>query len=260
MVARRRRAIHPTSSLNTPSSSSSTDSLASENTAMPHRLQRAPPRFRRLSRLPVNIFIVFFAIIGSLLHCGHVAHLHENHLSFAYLSNTERELTFRSEMAFYYSFYKQIVMADTFWSGVLSLLNDTVTEYPIENEEIADWNYEKWGVLPKLQSDSKPNNGILVLERFNLYPELILAGLYRILNSLELLQSDCFQVSIDGVIWSIPYIYLYIILLISFFNTIVCTYNENCLTSFNTLTCTNLNESPYFLYVQLCDASTCRGI
>nr|CDS34306.2 protein dpy 19 1 [Hymenolepis microstoma] len=201
MVARRRRVIHPTSmnsSLNTPSSSSSTDSLASENTAMPQRPQRAPPRFRRLSRLPVNILVVFFAIIGGLFHCGYVAHLHENHLSFSYLSNTERELTFRSEMAFYYSFYKQIVMANTFWSGVLSLLNDTVTEYPIENEEIKDWNYEKWGVLPKLLSDFKPSNGILVLKRFNLYPELILAGLYRILNSLALLQSDCFHVSIDG--------------------------------------------------------------
>ncbi|KAM3184946.1 hypothetical protein ACTXT7_007379 [Hymenolepis weldensis] len=202
MVARRRQVIRPTSTTSPlhipPSSSSSTDSLASENIVMPQRSQRAPPRFRRPSRIPVNTFVVFLAIIGGLFHCAHVAHLHENHLSFSYLSNAERELTFRTEMSFYYSFYKQIIMADTFWVGLRSLLNDTVTEYPIETEKISDWDYEKWGILPKLFGNSKPNNSILVLERFNVYPELILAGVYRILNSLELLHSDCFQISIDG--------------------------------------------------------------
>lgn len=126
-------------------------------------------------------------------------------------------------------------MADTFWVGVSSLLNDTITEYPIETEKITDWDYEKWGILPKLLGDSKLNNSIFVLERFNVYPELILAGVYRILNSLELLHSDCFQISIDGVILSLLLIFLNlnIVLFIALINIITLTGNGKCTTTFN---------------------------
>lgn len=112
MSSRRKRGIRPSSAASSfsisPSSSSSSDFNDNEITAMPQRQQRAPPRLRRPSRLPANIFVVIIATIGAFFHCCHVARLHENHLSFAYLSNAERELTFRSEMAFYYSFYKQV--------------------------------------------------------------------------------------------------------------------------------------------------------
>lgn len=105
MLSRRRRSIRPPSLCISSSSSSSSNELDTPLSFRPHR---APPRLRRSSRLPVTLLVVTLAVVGALFHCGHVARLHENHLTFSYLSNTERELTFHSEMAFYYSFYKQV--------------------------------------------------------------------------------------------------------------------------------------------------------
>ncbi|KAM7539395.1 hypothetical protein Aperf_G00000057950 [Anoplocephala perfoliata] len=199
MSSRRKRSVRHSSFSISPSSSSS-DFNENENIAMPQRQQRAPPRLRRPSRLPANLFVVLIATIGALFHCGHVAHLHENHLSFAYLSNAERELTFRSEMAFYYSFYKQILMSNSFWNGISSLFNDTVTEYPIDSKRIKDWDTASWGILPSLfAEESSTDNGVHVLKRFNVYPEVILAALYRALDYFNMLHSECFEVAIDGI-------------------------------------------------------------
>ena len=104
MLIRRRRIARPSSIRISSSSSSSNE----PDTPLSFRPQRAPPRLRRHSRLPTTLLVLVLATAGALFHCGHVARLHENHLTFSHLSNTERELTFRSEMAFYYSFYKQV--------------------------------------------------------------------------------------------------------------------------------------------------------
>uniref|UniRef100_A0A5K3FR64 Lipase_3 domain-containing protein n=1 Tax=Mesocestoides corti TaxID=53468 RepID=A0A5K3FR64_MESCO len=180
---------------------SCTSSSSDEETtrpAVPAWSLRSPPRLRRQSRLPITMLVVVIATTGALFHCGHVSVLHENHLSFAYLSNTERELTFRSEMGFYYSFFKQLILADSFWKGVDSLFNDTVTEYPNVLENVDSWDTTSWGFLPAIPP-SMSSQGVRVLERFNVYPEVLLAAIYRTLSHLNILDSECFQVTIDGV-------------------------------------------------------------
>ncbi|KAL5961036.1 putative C-mannosyltransferase DPY19L1 [Taenia solium] len=197
MSVRRRHGVRPSSASTYSISSSSSDEA---DTPLPQRLQRAPPRLRRPSRLPSTILVIAVAILSGLLHCGHVASLHENHLSFSYLSNVERELTFRSEMAFYYSFYKQIILAGSFYSGLDSLFNDTMTEYPGVLGKVAKgWKMEEWGLLPGYSALEAAMDGVRVLERFNVYPEVILAGLYRVLRHFDLLHSECFEVVIEGI-------------------------------------------------------------
>lgn len=72
--------------------------------------QQQPPRLRKPSGLPF-LLVVNIATLAALFHCGHVATMYENHISFSLLSNLEREMTFRSEAGFYYSFYKQVSRA-----------------------------------------------------------------------------------------------------------------------------------------------------
>lgn len=101
-------------------------------------------------------------------------------------------------------------MSDSFWSGVGSLLNDTVTEYPVENKGLKEWDTESWGILPSLFGEEfSTNSGVHVLKRFNVYPEVILSGLYRVLNYFDLLHSECFEVSIDGVGFAVLKIFFY---------------------------------------------------
>ncbi|XP_040288842.1 probable C-mannosyltransferase DPY19L1 isoform X3 [Bufo bufo] len=65
-------------------------------------------------------------------------------------------MAFRTEMGLYYSFFKSIVEAPSYFSGLLFIMNDNVTEYP---------------------------SVINTLKRFNVYPEVMLAGLFRIYTS-----------------------------------------------------------------------------
>nr|VZI11601.1 unnamed protein product [Spirometra erinaceieuropaei] len=198
MVVRRRRPQHllPTGLPSASAASTSSSSSDAETVTFP------PPRHRKPSKLPIFLVIVI-AIASHFLHSGHVATLHENHLSFALLSNRERELTFFSEMAFYYSFYKQIILSNSLSSGIHSLFNDTFTEYPSQlgclNNSAGEHGY-----LPSLAVCSSPESGkthpgINVLERFNIYPEVLLAALYRFARQWNLLSSQCFQVSLGDV-------------------------------------------------------------
>ena len=119
------------------------------------------------------IALVFvLAAISGFLHSAHVSRMFERERFFSHLSALERELSFRTEMGLYYSYYKTIVEAPTFWSGVHAIMNCNITEFPLTTN---------------------------TLKRFNLYPEVLLAAGYRfyiwVANKLEIQTKMCYQVN-----------------------------------------------------------------
>ncbi|XP_066483432.1 protein C-mannosyl-transferase DPY19L1-like isoform X2 [Tiliqua scincoides] len=81
-------------------------------------------------------------------------------------------MSFRTEMGLYYSYFKTIIEAQSFWKGLWMIMNDRLTEYPLV---------------------------INTLKRFNLYPEVVLASWYRIytgtMNTLGIQTKACWTVN-----------------------------------------------------------------
>ena len=123
------------------------------------------------STLNFLIFAMFAAGFG-YFHRWHLDVLFENEKHFSHLSTLERELSFRTESGLYYYYFKILVSPPNHERHLLTLvyeniLNDNRTEHP---------------------------STINSLQRFNLYPEVVLAGLYRLANNLGLLTKACYQI------------------------------------------------------------------
>ena len=136
----------------------------------------SPPKATTGSESPVKgtvgrgyLAVAFsLALVLSYLHFGYIYKLFENDKRFSHLSTLERELSFRTEMGLYYSYFKQIAIeSPSFVQGFLSVLSDNRTEAPTT---------------------------INVLERFNLYPEVLLSFIYRLMRSSNLLSETCYHV------------------------------------------------------------------
>ncbi|KAK4305152.1 hypothetical protein Pmani_022954 [Petrolisthes manimaculis] len=84
--------------------------------------------------------------------------LHENQLWFSNIKEVEREISFRTEQALYYSHYKHLVNSPTWRQGLSELQNDNGTEF---------------------------GRTINAFHRFNILPELILSAIYRWLGTEE---------------------------------------------------------------------------
>uniref|UniRef100_A0A672LFC7 Dpy-19 like C-mannosyltransferase 3 n=1 Tax=Sinocyclocheilus grahami TaxID=75366 RepID=A0A672LFC7_SINGR len=97
------------------------------------------------------------SIVGislGLLCCIYVATLHENDLWFSNIKEVEREISFRTECGLYYSYYKQMLKAPSIQQGLYELIHDNTTE---------------------------SKRTINMLQRMNIYQEVFLGILYRIL-------------------------------------------------------------------------------
>nr|KAF6418259.1 dpy-19 like 2 [Rousettus aegyptiacus] len=118
-----------------------------------------------------RVTISIAAFLG-LLHWIHLVTLFENDRHFSHLSSLEREMTFRTEMGLYYSYFKTIIEAPSFLEGLWMVMNDRLTEYP---------------------------RVINAVKRFHLYPEVIIAFWYRtlvgIMNLFGLETKTCWNVT-----------------------------------------------------------------
>ncbi|XP_056269763.1 probable C-mannosyltransferase DPY19L3 isoform X2 [Pseudoliparis swirei] len=89
-----------------------------------------------------------------LLCCIYMATLHENDLWFSNMKEVEREISFRTECGLYYSYYKQMLQAPSIQEGLSDLIHDNLTE---------------------------SKRTINLLQRMNIYQEVFLSVLYRLL-------------------------------------------------------------------------------
>jgi len=97
--------------------------------------------------------VAIIAAVFGVLHTQHVGNMFEKQRFFSHLSTLERELSFRTEMGLYYSYYKTIAEAPSFINGMQQIIQCNITEYP---------------------------DKVNVLRRFNLYPEVVLGAMFRI--------------------------------------------------------------------------------
>ncbi|XP_066514209.1 protein C-mannosyl-transferase DPY19L3-like isoform X3 [Hoplias malabaricus] len=102
-----------------------------------------------------------------LLCCVYVATLHENDLWFSNIKEVEREISFRTECGLYYSYYKQMLRAPSIQEGLYELINDNTTE---------------------------SKRTINILQRMNIYQEVLLSILYRILPIQDYLEPVYFYI------------------------------------------------------------------
>ncbi|XP_003377034.1 protein dpy-19 [Trichinella spiralis] len=121
-----------------------------------------------------SLLVVILAVLCGAIHGKHAAEMFERSTHFSHLADFEREMLFRTEMGFYYSFYKYLVNAKSFKEGLIALTRDNQTEYGRE---------------------------INALKRFNLYPEIIISAMYRVFKSItkywKIPTQICWQVKRD---------------------------------------------------------------
>ncbi|XP_046975494.1 probable C-mannosyltransferase DPY19L1 [Vanessa cardui] len=100
------------------------------------------------------VFTLLSGLAYSLgyIHYKYVSHLFENDRNFLYLSDLEREMSFRTEMGFYYSYYKTVVEEKPLLAGMYKIIFDTLVEYPKD---------------------------VNAINRFNIIPEVIIGATYR---------------------------------------------------------------------------------
>ncbi|XP_038077651.1 probable C-mannosyltransferase DPY19L3 isoform X2 [Patiria miniata] len=104
------------------------------------------------------VFGFALAVYLGYRNACYINNLHENRLWFSNIKEVEREISFRTEAGFYYSFYKQLVFAPSITEGLHGLTHDNDTE---------NWRT------------------INALERFNIYQEVVLAIIYKSLSFIQ---------------------------------------------------------------------------
>ncbi|XP_039552198.1 probable C-mannosyltransferase DPY19L3 isoform X3 [Passer montanus] len=125
-----------------------------------------PPGGKLWSILSITVGGIVAISLG-LLTSVYVATLHENDLWFSNIKEVEREISFRTECELYYSYYKQMIQAASIQQGLHGLVYDNKTESV---------------------------RTINILERMNVYQEVFLSILYRILPIQQYLEPVYFYI------------------------------------------------------------------
>ncbi|XP_063632060.1 protein C-mannosyl-transferase DPY19L1 [Cydia splendana] len=115
---------------------------------------KKPARFS-VEKIIRYTFVGLIALSLGYLHYLYVSTLFENNLNFSHLSTMEREISLRTEMGFYYSYYKTVVEERPFIAGVSKLMYDRLVEFPKE---------------------------VNAFNRFNIAPEVLIGAMYRYLE------------------------------------------------------------------------------
>ncbi|XP_055504325.1 probable C-mannosyltransferase DPY19L3 isoform X2 [Leucoraja erinacea] len=130
----------------------------------PKDKSRSGPTAIKHAALVVGGFLgLFLGLVTSV----YVTTLHENDLWFSSIQEVEREISFRTECGLYYSYYKQMLQAPTIIQGLKELMYDNRTE---------------------------SRRTINLLKRMNIYQEVFLSILYRILSLQNYLEPVYFYV------------------------------------------------------------------
>ncbi|XP_046934282.1 probable C-mannosyltransferase DPY19L3 isoform X5 [Lynx rufus] len=122
---------------------------------------------RRLWKLLSFMVGGTIALCIGLLTSVYLATLHENDLWFSNIKEVEREISFRTECGLYYSYYKQMLQAPTLMQGFHGLIYDNKTE---------------------------SMKTINLLQRMNIYQEVFLSILYRVLPIQKYLEPVYFYI------------------------------------------------------------------
>nr|XP_036877351.1 probable C-mannosyltransferase DPY19L3 isoform X4 [Manis javanica] len=131
-----------------------------ENVKLENKLPSGCTNRRLWKILSFTVGVTIALCIG-LFTSVYLATLHENDLWFSNIKEVEREISFRTECGLYYSYYKQMLQAPTLMQGFHGLIYDNKTE---------------------------SMRTINLLQRMNIYQEVFLSILYRVLpiqNYLE---------------------------------------------------------------------------
>nr|XP_012218263.1 PREDICTED: C-mannosyltransferase dpy-19 isoform X1 [Linepithema humile] len=113
--------------------------------------------------------VILLGIGFGYLHRWHVSTLFENDRHFSHLSEIEREMSFRTEMGMYYSYYKTIAESKDFFDGMDKLSYDNLSEY---------------------------GNIIDATRKYSLLPEIVTGFLYHVARNLGLISQEeqCWQI------------------------------------------------------------------
>lgn len=116
----------------------------------------------------INVsFGVTLMIVIGYKYATYIKELHEKDMWFSEITEVEREISFRTESGLYYSYYKQLVSAPSIAQGLYDLTHDNITEH--------------------LRT-------INILARFNIYQEVVLGILYRVLPIQNLFEPVYFYI------------------------------------------------------------------